>query len=68
MIMNNLAKNNCQKNRSKGGLVLWRSKGKTVQIGDDIFITLLSTNDHSGARLRIQAPDNMKISRLDQID
>ena len=51
----------------KGGLVIWRSPGKTIKIGEDIYVTMLSHNDHSGAKLRIQAPSDVRISRVDQI-
>ncbi len=55
------------KPKQSGGLVLWRSRGKSIQIGDDIFITVLKTEDGQGARLRIQAPLSFNIRRVDQI-
>jgi len=63
-----MCKSNKIKPSHKGGLVIWRSPGKTVKIGEDIYVTILSHNDHSGAKLRIQAPSDVRISRLDQID
>ncbi len=53
---------------SQGGLVITRHPGKSIQIGDDVFITFLSNDSEHGARIRVQAPRDMRIKRLDQID
>ena len=56
------------KNTSRGGLVLTRHSGKTLKIGEDIFVTFLGYDTHYGARLRIQAPQDYDISRITQIE
>lgn len=65
-----MSNNNLHHDKSKlnpGGLVLWRKTGETIQIGEDIFITVLSHNDHSGSRVRVVAPKNLRIERINEI-
>ena len=50
--------------KTKGSLVITRLPGRSVQIGDDITITVLDTNKQTGARLRITAPRNIDIKRF----
>ena len=54
------------KNLSKatGSLVITRLPGRSVQIGDDITVTVLDTNKQTGARLRITAPRYIDIKRF----
>jgi len=61
---NNFSATNIKPNT--GGLVVWRKEGETIQIGEDIFVTVLSHNDHSGSRIRVVAPDK-RIERIDEI-
>jgi len=51
----------------KGGLVLWRKTGETIQIGEDIFVTVLSHNNHSGSKIRVVAPKDKHIERIKEI-
>jgi len=50
--------------KTKGSLVITRLPGRSVQIGDDIIITVLDTNKQTGARLRITAPRHIDIKRF----
>ena len=50
--------------KKKGSLVITRLPGRSVQIGEDIIITVLDTNKQTGARLRISAPLDVDIRRF----
>jgi len=50
--------------KKKGSLVITRLPGRSIQIGDDITITVLDTNRQTGARLRISAPLDVDIRRF----
>ena len=50
--------------KKKGSLVITRLPGRSVQIGEDITITVLDTNKQTGARLRISAPLDVDIRRF----
>ncbi|HOJ37973.1 MAG TPA: carbon storage regulator CsrA [Ignavibacteriales bacterium] len=45
-------------------LVLTRKEGEKIVIGNDIVITILSTNENS-AKIGIQAPNNISIYRYE---
>ena len=53
-----------KKSKKKGSLVITRLPGRSIQIGDDITITVLDTNRQTGARLRISAPLDVDIRRF----
>ncbi len=53
-----------QTEKEMGNLVLNRSAGSSVKIGDDIVITYLGQDDNDTARLRISAPTDINISRV----
>ncbi len=50
--------------KKKGSLVITRLPGRSIQIGEDITITVLDTNRQTGARLRISAPLDVDIRRF----
>lgn len=50
--------------KKKGSLVITRLPSHSVQIGEDITITVLDTNKQTGARLRISAPLDVDIRRF----
>jgi len=50
--------------KKKGSLVITRLPGRSVQIGENITITVLDTNKQTGARLRISAPLDVDIRRF----
>lgn len=49
----------------KGGLVLSRAVGEQIHIGEDIVITLVSTEGPKG-EIHIHAPRDVKISRPEE--
>ena len=65
MSSNNLSTPNSKP--SPGGLVVWRKNGETIRIGKDIFVTVIAKNDHSGTKIRVLAPKDIRIERIDEI-
>jgi len=49
------------------GLILGRSRGQGIKIGDGVVINILSTSSGS-CRLQIVAPRSMKILRVPEED
>ena len=58
-------KKNNHNNKKTGAVILTRNQGQSIQIGPDIFITVLP-NVHQGTRLRVQAPRDVPITRIDR--
>lgn len=48
-------------------LVLTRTAGESVQIGDDIIVTILE-NKHGKSRVGITAPRDVKIMRTELLE
>ena len=53
-----------KQSKNRGSLVITLLHGRSIQIGDDITITVLDTNGQTGARLRISAPLDLDIKRI----
>lgn len=51
------------KNRKIGNLILNRSPGTSINIGNDIVVTFLGLDEFNNARIRISAPKDMHIGR-----
>ena len=47
-----------------GALVLTRYPGQDIMIGDDIIVTVVSTNGNQ-VRMRIEAPNEVEIDRAE---
>ena len=51
-----------------GNLILNRSPGLAVKIGNDILVTYLGQDENNAARLRITAPKEISISRVKSVN
>lgn len=51
-------------NKDLGNLVINRSPGLAVKIGNDVVVTYLGQDENNAARLRITAPKDLNISRV----